>query len=173
MKRCLMGMLAVISLALVPGAAQDFNGKQVAAALTRKNIPPAPRLPDGHPDLGNAKGSWEPPGVGDMAGTGGGFAGSAQPEKKIDVPFLPWAKAEYERRNANITKDDPEGFCLPTGIPRLYATSFPFQIYQLPNRILFVFEGAAHMWRVVYMDGRQHTPPDKLKPTSQAAWPCA
>jgi hypothetical protein len=54
---------------------------------------------------------------------------------------------------------------LPPGIPRLYATSFPFQIYQLPNRIIFVFEGGAHMWRVVYTDGRKHTPPDKLNPT--------
>jgi len=40
--------------------AQDFDGKKIAAALTRKNIPPAPRLADGHPDLGNAAGSWEP-----------------------------------------------------------------------------------------------------------------
>src|SRR5579883_2734079 len=142
--------------------AEDFDGKQVAAALARRNIAPAPRLPDGHPDLGNDKGSWEPPGIGDMAGTGGGFAGTAQPERKIDVPFLPWTKAALVERNANFTKDDPEGYCLPPGIPRMYAASFPFQIYQLPNRILFVFEGGAHMWRVVYMDGRKHTPPEKL-----------
>jgi len=166
MKYRLVGMLAAFLLAHAVSLAQgDFNGKQVAAAMTRKNIPPAPRLPDGHPDLGNDKGSWEPPGVGDMAGTGGGFAGTAQPEKKVDVPFLPWAKAAYDQRNATVTKDDPEGFCLPPGIPRMYATSFPFQIYQTPNRILFVFEGGAHMWRVVYMDGRKHTPPDKLNPT--------
>jgi len=149
----------------VTTSAEDFDGKQVAAALLRKNIPPAPRLADGRPDLGNAKGSWEPPGVGDMAGTHGGFAGTAQPQKQIDVLFLPWAKKVYEERNANITKDDPEGFCLPPGIPRMYATSFPFQIYQLPGRILFVFEGGAHMWRVVYTDGRQHTPTEKLNPT--------
>ena len=159
------GVMGALLNMPVPGTAQDFDGKKVAAALTRKNIPPAPRLPDGHPDLGNARGSWEPPGVGDMAGSGGGFAGTAQPEKKIDVPFLPWAKAAYDQRNASVTKDDPEGFCLPPGIPRMYATSFPFQIYQLPNRVLFVFEGGAHMWRVVYMDGRKHTPPDKLNPT--------
>jgi len=85
MKRRLMGMLAVFSLTLVPVTAQDFDGKKVAAALTQKNISPASRLPDGHPDLGNASGSWEPPGLGDMAGTGGGFAGTAQPEKKIDM----------------------------------------------------------------------------------------
>lgn len=166
MARAGMAALGGLLMAAVPAAAQDdFDGRQVAAALLRKNVPPAPRLADGHPDLGNAGGSWVPPGVGDMAGTGGGFAGTAKPEHKVDVPFLPWAKTLYDRRNASVTKDDPEGLCLPPGIPRQYATSFPFQIYQLPNRILFVFEGGAHMWRVVYMDGRKHTPPDTLNPT--------
>ena len=75
MKHHFVGMLAAFLWALVSGTAQDFNGKEVAAALTRKNIPSAPRLPDGHPDLGNAKGSWIPPGVGDMAGGGGGSFG--------------------------------------------------------------------------------------------------
>ena len=74
MKRNLIWLLGGVLLLRVSGTAQDFDGKKVAAALTRKNIPAAPRLPDGHPDLGNDKGSWEPPGVGDMAGTGGGFA---------------------------------------------------------------------------------------------------
>src|SRR6516165_1631692 len=107
--------VAALAALAAAGRADDFNGKQVAAVQGRKDIPPPPRLPDGHPDLGNSKGSWEPPGVGDMAGTHGGFAGTAQPDKVIDVPFLPWAKAAYEQRNANLTKDDPEGFCLPPG----------------------------------------------------------
>ena len=155
----------MISAMSIPAAGQDFNGAMVAAALAQKNVPPAPRLADGHPDLGNSKGSWIPPGVGDMSGNGGGFAGTAQPEHKIDVPFLPWTKAFYDKVNATFTKDDPEGYCLPPGIPRMYATSFPFQIYQLPDRVLFVFEGGAHMWRVVYTDGRKHTPDEKLNPT--------
>lgn len=164
------GLAAVACAAALAGAAatgwaDDFDGKQVGAALKRTDIRPAPRLADGHPDLGNSKGSWEPPGIGDMAGSGGGFAGSAQPDRKVDVSFLPWAKDAFASRNANFTKDDPEGYCLPPGIPRMYATSFPFQIYQLPDRILFVFEGGAHMWRVVYVDGRKHTPPDRLNPT--------
>src|SRR5216684_1332063 len=93
---------------VAPSTAQDFDGREVAAALAKKDNLPTPRLADGHPDLGNSKGSWVPPGVGDMAGTGGGNAGTAKPEKKADVAFLPWAKAAYELRNANVTKDDPE-----------------------------------------------------------------
>jgi hypothetical protein len=157
--------LAALALAGSPLIADDFDGAKLAAALAMKNIPPAPRLPDGRPDLGNDKGSWDPPGIGDMAGTHGGFAGTAQPDKVQDVPFLPWTRAAYDLHNSIATKDDPEGFCLPPGIPRMYATSFPFQIYQLSNRVLFVFEGGAHMWRVVYTDGRKHTTPDKLNPT--------
>ena len=163
-RRTQAAILALLA-SVLSTAAQDFNGAQVAEALARKNVASAPRLADGHPDLGNSRGSWIPPGIGDMSGNGGGFAGTAQPERKTEVPFLPWTKAFYERVNANFTKDDPEGFCLPPGIPRMYATSFPFQIYQLNDRILFVFEGGAHMWRVVYMDGRKHTAPSKLNPT--------
>ena len=33
------------------------------------------------------------------------------------------------------------GILFASRIPRMYATSFPFQIYQFPNRVLFVFEG--------------------------------
>lgn len=155
----------VLFLAATAAMADDFDGKAVAAAMARKDVKPAPRLADGHPDLGNSAGSWDPPGVGDMSGHHGGFAGTAQPEKVQDVPFLAWTKAAYDKHNSIATKDDPEGLCLPPGIPRMYATSFPFQIYQFPDRVLFVFEGGAHMWRVVYMDGRKHTPSEKLNPT--------
>jgi hypothetical protein len=42
----------------------------------------------------------------------------------------------------------------------MYATPFPFQIFQLPDRVLFIFEGATHIWResLVFMDGRPHSP---------------
>jgi hypothetical protein len=36
------------------------------------------------------------------------------------------------------------------------STPFPFQIFQMPDRVLFVFEGATHTWRAVYTDGRKH-----------------
>ena len=160
----------VVLLGVEPSAAaQDFDEEKIAAALARKDFGPAPRLPDGHTDLGNAKGSWEPPGIGDMAGTRGGSAGSAQPEREIEVPFLPWAKAVYAERNANLAKDDPEGYCLPPGIPRMYATSFPFQIYQGPERILFVFEGGAHMWRGVHRWAETHPAGQAWSPSNASA----
>src|SRR5215468_8931159 len=98
-------VVSALLMSAIPVSADDFDGKAVAAALARKDLRPAPRLADGHPDLGNDKGSWDPPGIGDMAGTGGGFAGTAKPEKVQDVPFLPWTKEAYARHNAVITKD--------------------------------------------------------------------
>src|ERR1700761_7441156 len=96
---------AAIALVLAASiaSADDFDGKAVAAAMARKDLKPAPRLPDGHPDLGNSKGSWDPPGVGDISGHHGGFAGTAQPDKVQDIPFLPWTKAAYEKHNSNVT----------------------------------------------------------------------
>ena len=38
----------------------------------------------------------------------------------------------------------------------MYATPFPFQIFQTPDRVLFVFEGATHIWRQIVTDGRPH-----------------
>jgi hypothetical protein len=117
---------------------------------------PTPRLPDGRPDLGNAKGAWNPRVIANLAGVGRGGPARSPVEKILEVPFQPWAKALYEERVATLSREDPEGKCMPPGIPRLMATPFPFQIFQLPDRVLFLFEGGAHVWRVVFTDGRPH-----------------
>jgi len=144
------------------GVGGGSNGVPVAGRLPDVTPPkvrkPAPRLPNGQPDLGNGKGSWNPRIIASISGTGRGGADRMQVDKIVDVPFTPWAKKLYDERMANLAKDDPEGRCLPPGVPRLMATPFPFQIFQLPDRVLFVFEGATHTWRAVYTDGRKHQP---------------
>jgi len=50
-------------------------------------------------------------------------------------------------------------------VPRYTGTPYPFQIIQLPDRVVILYEGASHMYRQIFMDGRKHTPPDKLNPT--------
>jgi hypothetical protein len=134
----------------IGGRARDVPASEVAKAG------PAPRLPDGHPDLGNGKGVWNPRTVTNLSGTSPQGAGRAPTEKKIEIPMQPWAKALYEARVATAYKEDPEGRCLPPGIPRMYATPFPFQIFQMADRVLFIFEGATHIWREVFTDGRPH-----------------
>ena len=83
------------------------------------------------------------------------------------IPFMPWTAALYDYNATNLSKYDPEGYCLPPGGPRMMATPYPMEIIQLPdqNRILMIFEGATHIWREIYMDGRAHPEGDALNPT--------
>jgi hypothetical protein len=120
---------------------------------------PAPRLPDnpyygvnsGKPDLGGlAKGMWEVPYIINMQKQGKTPDGGP-----VEVPFKPAAKKIFDERQENNSKDDPEGYCLPPGIPRMMYTPYPIEIFQMPDRILFIYEGGAHVWRVIWMDGRQ------------------
>ena len=144
-----------------------------------------PRLADGTPNLGRVpgeKGIWNVPyiqnmadraagapprgrGAGPAAGGDGGGRGGSKSEPHI--PFLPWAAAVYDYNSVNNSKYDPEGFCLPPGGPRMMATPYPMEILQLPEqrRIFMVYEGATHIWREIYMDGRAHPQGDALNPT--------
>ena len=152
--RALLGAILVSTLT-APGFAQTVAvAGRVPERSAAEPARPAPRLPDGRPDLGNGKGSWNPRVIANLAGV-------RRPDRSpvehiVDVPFQPWAKAVYEERQANLQKHDPESRCLPPGIPRLMATPFPFQIFQQSDRVLFVFEGGAHVWRTIFTDGRPH-----------------
>ena len=169
--------IAAVIWTAAPCTAQDFAGIELGKTLAKiermrsegQPIPPAPRLADGHPDLGNATGAWFGPTIGDMSGNAHGTSNAvggpqALPEKVVEVPFLPWAQKAYNERQAGVGKDDPEARCVPPGIPRTNAIAFPFQIYQLPDRMIFLYE-KLKAWRIVWMDGRKHTPADKLDPS--------
>jgi hypothetical protein len=150
---------------------------------------PTPRFADGTPNLGRVageKGVWGVPWIRNMglrideadaandlaASRGrGGLIGHI-PERdgsrfEPRVPFMPWSAAVYDYHVKNESKYDPEGYCLPPGGPRMMATPYPMEIIQLPEqkRIIMTFEGATHVWREIYMDGRQHPQGDALNPT--------
>jgi hypothetical protein len=99
----------------------------------------------------------------DAASDGGRGGAKSEPR----VPFMPWSAGIYNYNSANNSKYDPEGYCLPPGGPRLMATPYPMEIVQLPEqkRILMIFEGATHIWREIYLDGRPHPQGDELNPT--------
>jgi hypothetical protein len=143
-----------IELAAQGGIGGRLNDVPRAQAANPK---PTPRLADGHPDLGNGKGAWNPRTIVNLSGTGTGGPNRSPVENVIEVPFRPEAKKIYDQHLATLSKDDPEALCLPPGIPRMYATPFPFQIFQQPDRVIFIFEGAAHVWRTIYTDGRPHS----------------
>ena len=82
---------------------------------------PAPRLPDGHPDL---SGIWD---VGNMLY----FHDLARDLKPGEVQLTPWAAAIRKQRMDRNHVDDPYGYCLPLGVPRINTRS-PFKILQTP-----------------------------------------
>ena len=169
---CVIGalVLASISFGQEPAAAPEGgprggSGRGGRRGANRPPAGPTPRLPDnpfygvnaGKPDFGG-KGMWNVPYIIDMQKQGRSPDGGP-----VEVPFTADAKKIFDERTANHSKDDPEGFCLPPGVPRMMYTPYPTQIYQMADRILFIFEGGAHVWRLIWMDGRKH--PDDPNPT--------
>ena len=134
----------------------DDEGKSLAPQ-------PAGRGAGGGGRAGGGRAGGAPLGGGE--GGGGGGRGGAKSEPW--VPFQPWAAAVYDYNSVNQSKYDPEGYCLPPGGPRLMATPYPAEIIQLPEqkRVLMIFEGATHIWREIFMDGREHPKGDALNPT--------
>jgi hypothetical protein len=146
---------------------------------------PAPRLPDGTVNLGRVPGElgmWQLPYITNMgarnivvgapAAIQRGERGGAAPEGQRGgaptepwVPFQRWAAAVYDYNSLNNSKYDPEGYCLPPGGPRLFATPYPMEIIQQPElkRIIIIFEGGTHVWREIHMDGRSHLKSEEIK----------
>jgi hypothetical protein len=153
------GALAAACMAPMAMAQGRGRGPQEPAGPTPR-FPEDPNLgvQSGKPNFGG-KGMWQVPYVTNMQKKTGGVTVEQEP------PFTPLGKKFYEENQANLSKDDPEGKCLPPGVPRMMYTPYPAEILQLPNRVVFIFEGGAHVWRNIWMDGRQHTPIEKLNPT--------
>jgi hypothetical protein len=101
------------------------------------------------------------------AARGGGGGGRGGSKSEPWMPWMPWSAAVYDYTSRNESKYDPEGYCLPPGGPRMMATPYHMEIIQLPehNRIVMIFEGATHIWREIYMDGRKFPEGDQLNPT--------
>lgn len=119
---------------------------------------PTPRLADGTVDL-SGDGVWSLPWIRNFAEKMPGY------KEGMDAPMQPWNKAMMEYHVANISKYDPEGFCLPPGGPRAMATPYPAEIIQHRDRIIIIFEGGGHVWREIHMDKREHPSEDELNPT--------
>ena len=181
--RSVLAALTVIVCMTPLGISLGISG--VISGQQRSSMPaaPTPRLADGTPNLGRVpgeKGVWNVPYIQNMAdhasgrgagpagrGGGGDDGGRGGSRSEPHIPFMPWTAKVYDYNSANVSKYDPEGYCLPPGGPRMMATPYPMEIVQLPDqkRIFMVFEGATHIWREIYMDGRAHPQGDALNPT--------
>lgn len=114
--------------------------KENAADFQSASVPtptgPTPKMPDGKPDL---SGVWTP---------GLSFTQMGQ------VPLQPWAQEVYKQRRDTLSKDDPEGHCLPAGVPRI--SPFLQKFVQTPTLLVILDEGNIHSYRQVFLDGRPH-----------------
>jgi len=119
-----------------------------AAVLTRRGGPPAgpaPRTPDGKPDL---SGLW---------GTDPADPGEAEKPE-----MLPWAEAIAKDWRENNSKDSPSARCLPRGLV-LLDDLFLNKIVQTPDLLVVINEYDIPGYRQVFLDGRGH--PEDMEKT--------
>lgn len=84
---------------------------------------------------------------------------------KEDPSFQAWAEAKWKANkdddpgqpaitNGRVDLDPTVASCFPTGMPRLMTEVFPFEILQVRDRVIILFEkdyAVSHIW----MDGRK------------------
>jgi hypothetical protein len=133
--------------------AQPPAGSGAAKGKGKAPAAPAPKLPDGSPDL---SGVWT--GFGSNAGD---ITKALKPGS--EVVMLPWAE---EKMKTLKSQNDPQANCLPSGIPR--GNPYPWRIVQFPTHkaathIWILYEGNIHSFRQIFMDDRPH--PDDPDPT--------
>ena len=126
---------------------------------------PAPRTPDGKPDL---SGVWNYAGV-------LGFRGGPPPPPpgtppqatfwnieagiKEGLPFTPYGAELRKQRMAGNSKDNPDAACLPMGYMQSHTHSQPRKLIQQPNLIVIMYEANAGT-RQIFLDGRPAPPAD-------------
>jgi hypothetical protein len=144
--------LMALSLMSTPLGAQWSKIPMTGIPLTADGKPnlsaPAPRLPDGTPDL---SGIWQ-------RDTNRLVKDLAADFKTEDFPFQPWAKALFDQRaDGSHAREDPDANCLPLGVPKTAASIFPWKIVQTPGFIVIVHE-EKNLWRQIFLDGRELMP---------------
>lgn len=124
-----------------PGIPRTAAGKANLAA-------PAPKMPDGKPDL---SGIWSAKYT---------FFFDLATDLKEDVPMQPWAKNLQHERETNEHVGDPMANCMPPGVPRIDTSNqgeatHPFKIVQTPALVVLLYETSSNStFRQVFLDGR-------------------
>jgi hypothetical protein len=134
----LLSLLPIAGIAQSDGKSGKTFGQQGKNEQKDTLTPsgPTPRMPDGKVDI---SGVWTP---------GLSFTQMGQ------VPLQPWAEEVYKERRATLSKDDPEGHCLPAGVPRI--SPFLQKFVQTQTLLVILDEGNIHSYRQVFLDGRKH-----------------
>lgn len=126
---------------------------------------PSPRTADGHTDF---SGMWEAEnrpcpqqGCDDMRTSEQFFdLGARLPG---GLPYQPWARALRDRRKAADGGGDTTTRCLPPGVPRIHALTWPRKYIQVPG-LLAILDESTMEFRQIFLDGRP------LPKDPQPAW---
>jgi hypothetical protein len=136
------------------------------SAQWRYRDPSAPRLADGTIDV-KAPAPRTASGTVDLSGIwqtdlkyNFDLAADLKPG---EIVMLPAAQALFSERRGTNGKDDPEGFCLPPGFPRVNGVPFPQKIIQLPGTVIILYETRT-TFRQVFLDSN-HTLTNDPQPT--------
>lgn len=163
LSRCWHRLLAVSLLAATgtvaaqwveyptPGVPRNADGSPNVAA-------PAPRTPDGKPDL---SGLWQAMEVLPECSADDCIPQQNLPLDQVDIgrtlegglPYQPWAAALVAERRANGAKDDPHAHCLPPNFPRAYSFPQLIKILWTPAQLAVLHEFNA-TYRQIFLDGR-------------------
>ena len=160
-RRCRVRQLMIVAAAVM----SCVSVATVGAQWTYRN-PSVPHTADGKPDLkaGAPRTAW---GTVDLSGVWQTDikynANLAADLKPGDVPMLPAARALFDERQANLGKDDPEGYCLAPGVPRVNGVPFPQKIVQTPALIVILYETRT-TFRQIFLDA-QHSLASDPQPT--------
>lgn len=118
-----------------PGVPRTADGKVNLAA-------PAPRGPDGKPDL---SGVWKSPNADRLE------ANIAQGPNAAAVQ--PWAQALFQKRLGDVRADSPRARCLPLSVP-FHNVFDLLRIVQTPALTVVMYEAPNNVFRTVFTDGR-------------------
>jgi hypothetical protein len=86
-----------------------------------------------------------------------------------EIPYLPEARAERDRRFENRLIDDPEGKCYIGGVPRSTYMPYPFQILQNERDVVIYYQFAT-AFRRIFVDGNEEAPLDSWMGWSNGRW---
>jgi len=146
----------LITLVLSIGASAqwlDYRGPGLPLLPDGKSnlSAPPPKTPDGKPDL---SGVWQPP--------TSYVVNIAKDLKPGEVSFTHWGESVYKHRQETQGKDDPQAYCVFSGVPREDVVPYPFKILETPGEVAILYE-AIHSYRQIFLDG--HRLPKDPNPT--------
>jgi hypothetical protein len=134
-----------------PGVPRNADGSPNLSA-------PAPRAPNGKPDL---SGIWRAAELLPECSAEDCIPQANLPADAVNIgrtlanglPYQPWAAALVAERTANGAKDDPHAHCLPPNFPRGFSFPQYFKILTTPDVLVILHEFNAS-YRQIFTDGR-------------------